>query len=74
MHQPRQPWNKGILLAQKAPLKLGDIWAIRVWLQLRGKVCDLSLYNLAIDSKLCACDLFKPQDSDASYGGAAGEH
>lgn len=28
------PWNKGKLVGQKAPLKLRDIWAIRVRLQL----------------------------------------
>ncbi len=26
----RQPWNKGKLVGQKAPLRLSDIWAIRV--------------------------------------------
>src|SRR6478672_7244906 len=30
----REPWNKGKLVGQKAPLKLKDIWAIRVRLQL----------------------------------------
>lgn len=25
-----EPWNKGKLVGQKAPLKLKDIWAIRV--------------------------------------------
>ncbi|RMU25493.1 hypothetical protein ALP32_200130 [Pseudomonas avellanae] len=30
----RQPWNKGKLVGQKAPLRLRDIWAIRVRLQL----------------------------------------
>jgi hypothetical protein len=26
----REPWNKGKLIGQKAPIKLKDIWAIRV--------------------------------------------
>ena len=30
----RAPWNKGKLIGQKAPLKLKEIWAIRVRLQL----------------------------------------
>jgi hypothetical protein len=30
----RDPWNKGKLVGQKAPLKLKEIWAIRVRLQL----------------------------------------
>ena len=29
------PWNKNKLIGQKAPLKLKDIWAIRVRLQLK---------------------------------------
>ena len=51
------PWNKDKLVGQKAPLKLREIWAIRVRLQLRGNLRDLALFNLAIDSKLRACDL-----------------
>lgn len=27
----RQPWNKGKLVGQKAPLRLRDIWAIRIF-------------------------------------------
>src|SRR5690349_16829080 len=30
----KAPWNKGKLVGQKAPLKLKDIWAIRVRLQI----------------------------------------
>jgi hypothetical protein len=30
----RRPWNKGKLVGQKVPLKLHDIWAIRVRLQI----------------------------------------
>lgn len=67
--QPRQPWNKGKLVGQKAPLKTKDIWAIRVRLQLRNKVRDLALFNLGIDSKLRACDLVKLRVSDVSHGG-----
>jgi len=29
-----EPWNKGKLIGQKAPLKLKEIWAIRVRLEL----------------------------------------
>lgn len=25
-----EPWNKGKLIGQKSPLKLKDIWAIRI--------------------------------------------
>ena len=67
--QPHEPWNKGKLIGQKAPLKLKDIWAIRIRLQLGHKVRDLALFNLAIDSKLRACDLVKLRVSDISHGG-----
>ena len=57
--QRREPWNKGKLTGQKAPLRLRDIWAIRIRLQLAKKIRDLALFDLAIDSKLRACDLVK---------------
>jgi len=53
----RVPWNKGKLIGQKAPLKLKELWAIRVRLQLSGHTRNFALFNLAIDSKLRACDL-----------------
>src|SRR5690242_13785171 len=53
------PWNKGKLVGQKAPLKLKDIWAIRVRLQIANRTRELALFNLAIDSKLRSCDLVK---------------
>lgn len=67
-YNPHEPWNKGKLVGQKAPLKLKDIWAIRVRLQLAQKIRDLALFNLAIDSKLRACDLVKLRVSDVSHG------
>jgi len=33
----REPWNKGRLVGQKAPLKLKENWAIRVRLQLANR-------------------------------------
>lgn len=53
------PWNKGRLIGQKLPLKLKEIWAIRVRLQLAQPTRNLALFNLAIDSKLRGCDLIK---------------
>lgn len=38
-----EPWNKGKLVGQKAPLRIRDIWAIRVRLQLAEKTRDLAL-------------------------------
>ncbi len=64
----RSPWNKGKLVGQKAPLKLREIWAIRVRLQLAGRRRELALFNLAIDSKLRACDLVKLRVRDVCHG------
>jgi len=66
--QHHVPWNKGKLTGQKAPLKLKDIWAVRVRLQLTDNTRDLALFNLAIDSKLRACDLVKIKVRDISHG------
>ncbi|SFO49468.1 hypothetical protein SAMN05444065_1243 [Pseudomonas syringae] len=64
----RQPWNKGKLVGQKAPLRLRDIWAIRVRLQIAERTRDLALFDLAIDSKLRACDLTKLRVRDVAHG------
>ncbi len=63
------PWNKGKLSGQKRPLKLQEIWGIRIRLQLEGHVRDLALFNLAIDSKLRACDLMTLTVGDIAQGG-----
>ncbi|MEL7615267.1 tyrosine-type recombinase/integrase [Vreelandella titanicae] len=62
------PWNKGKLVGQKAPLRLRDIWAIRVRLQLAKKTRDLALFNLAIDCKLRGCDLVNLRVRDIAHG------
>ena len=62
----RVPWNKGRVTGQKPPLKRNEIWAIRVHLQLQGRVRDLALFNLAIDSKLRACDLVRLRVRDVT--------
>ena len=63
------PWNKGKLVGQKLPLKLKEIWAIRVRPQLAGKTRDLALFNLAIDSKLRGSDLVRLRVSDICNSG-----
>jgi integrase len=62
------PWNKGKLVRQKAPLKLKHIWAIRVRLELADRARELALFNLAIDSKLRSCDLVKLRVRDVCHG------
>jgi hypothetical protein len=64
----RMPWNKGKLVGQKAPLKLKDIWAIRVRLQIGRRTRELALFNLAIDSKLRSCDLVRLRARDVCHG------
>jgi integrase len=63
-----EPWNKGKIIGQKAPLKLKEIWAIRIRLELSKRTRDLALFNLAIDSKLRACDLVKLKVRDICHG------
>ena len=63
------PWNKGQLIGQKPPLKLREIWAIRIRLQLKNDSRELALFNLAIDSKLRACDLLQIKVSDVCSEG-----
>ncbi len=62
------PWNKGKLTGQKPALKLKEIWSIRARLQISQNILELALFNMAIDSKLRACDLVKLKVSDISHG------
>lgn len=64
----RDPWNKGRLIGQKLPLKLKEIWATRIRLQLAERLRDLALFNLAIDSKLRGCDLVSLRVKDVAQG------
>jgi integrase len=64
----RDAWNKGKIIGQKAPLRIKDIWAIRVRLQLTHRIRELALFNLGLDSKLRACDLVKLRVRDVSHG------
>ncbi len=66
--QLRIPWNKGKLIGQKSPLKLQEIYAIRTRLQLAQETRELAMFDLAIDSKLRACDLVNLCVRDVSHG------
>jgi len=66
----KRPWNKGKLTGQKPPLKLKEIWAIRIRLQISNQVRDLALFNLALDSKLRSCDLVKIRVRDVTHSAA----
>jgi integrase len=64
-----EPWNKGKLIGQKPPLKLKEVWAIRIRLQIADNLRELALFNLAIDSKLRGCDLVSLRLNDVEQGG-----
>jgi integrase len=59
----------GELTGQKPALKMKEVWSIRARLELKKRVRDLPLFNLAIDSKLRACDLTRLKVEDIAAGG-----
>jgi integrase len=66
--RPRVSWNHGQIIGPKPPLKPKHIWAIRTRLRHDGRVRDLAMFNIAIDSKLRGCDLVKLRVSDIYLG------
>jgi integrase len=64
----QRPWNKGLLVGQKKPLEPKHVWSIRVRLEVARSRRDLVIFNLAIDSKLRACDLVKLRLDDICSG------
>jgi integrase len=65
----RVPWNKGKLTGAKPPLRPKHVWAIRTKLQIEGRVRDLAMFNLAIDSKLRGCDVVAIRVEDVAASG-----
>ena len=65
----RLPWNKGKLTGAKPPLRPKHVWSIRTKLQIEGRVRDLAMFNLAIDSKLRGCDVVAIRVEDVAAGG-----
>ena len=68
--QPHRPWNAGRIVGAKPPLKPKHIWGIRTRLQLAGRVRDLAMFNVAIDSKLRGCDLVSLRVGDVMVAGS----
>jgi integrase len=64
-----RPWNKGKLTGVKPPLRPKHVWSIRTKLQIEGRVRDLAMFNLAIDSKLRGCDVVAIKVEDVAAGG-----
>ena len=64
----RVSWNHGRIVGPKPPLKPKHIWAIRTRLQHDGRVRDLAMLNVAIDSKLRGYDLVRLRVADIHLG------
>jgi integrase len=69
MAQNKRPWNAGRLLGSKRALKPQQVWAIRFFLDNKGRLRDRALFDLAIDSKLRGCDIVKMRIGDIVSGG-----
>src|SRR5215472_9855782 len=69
--QRRTPWNKGKLIGAKPPLRPKHVWAIRTRLLIEGRIRDLAMFNLAIDSKLRGCDVVALKVEDIAPNGYA---
>ena len=65
----RKAWNAGRKPGAKRALKPKEVWAIRFWLDHKGRRRDRAMFDLAIDSKLCGCDVVKLKIGDLVLGG-----
>src|SRR5436190_18438321 len=66
-------WNKGKLIGAKPPLRPKHVWAIRTKLQVEGRIRELAMFNLGIDSKLRGCDVVALKVEDIAPNGYAVE-
>jgi hypothetical protein len=64
-------WNKGKLIGAKPPLWPKHVWSIRTKLHIEGRILELALFNLAIDSKLRGCDVVALKVEDVAPNGHA---
>ncbi len=67
----RVPWNKGKLIGAKPPLRPKHVWSMRTKLQVEGRIRELAMFNLAIDSKLRGCDVVALKVEDVAPSGYA---
>ena len=68
LYQPKPSWNKGKFVGQKLALKFEEVWSIRTRLDLTNNLSELTMFNLAVDCKLRACDFIKLKVSDIAHG------
>ena len=59
-----------VIVGAKLPLRPMHVWAIRVRLQVEGRVRDLALFDIALDSKLRGCDVVALRLPDILAAGA----
>lgn len=64
----REPWNKGKIVGQGSRSSSRTSGALRVRLQMEGRLRELALFNLGIDSKLRGCDLVALKVRDVCHG------
>ena len=67
-HGHESAWSARRIIGPKLPLKLKEIWGIRIHLQLAKQIRDLALFDLGLDSKLRGCDLVRLRISDVTLG------
>ena len=67
------PWNKGKIVGAKPPLRPKHVWTIRTKLQVEGRIRDLALFNIAIDSKLRGCDVVALKVDEVAPSGYAAD-
>ncbi|MGH6812643.1 MAG: hypothetical protein ACREDM_09940 [Methylocella sp.] len=66
----RALWNKGKLIWAKPLLRPKPVWSIRTKLKIEVRTRDLTMFNLAIDSKLCGCDVVSLRVEDMKKCGS----
>ena len=59
-----------VIVGAKLPLRPMHVWAIRVRLQIAGRVRDPALFDIALDSKLRGCDVVSLRVADIVAAGA----
>lgn len=69
----RVPWNKWRIVGAKPPLRPKHVWRNRTKPQVEGRVRDLALFNLAIDSRLRSCHVVALKVDDIAPSGYAAD-
>lgn len=68
-YDDRRQWNVGKFVGAKRPPTPKQVWKVRFHLERDQRMRDLALFDLAIDSKLCGCDVVGMRIGDIVSGG-----